>query len=176
MLPSLPENGRGSAHTPALASAALSFWALRRTRGRRAERGRDTEEGTQKRALDFLRSQDRVFHFSGKPIWLKRFYRDRWRAAKAAEVYRESCDPIRGKIRRGPIPPRLPTDGRSEPGAGGSSTVGRDEADRPSDRDRIPPLCHRLRGRPGKRGGTPRRASESHCDSTLDRRVAAVVG
>jgi len=58
------------------------------------------------RALELERGRiiPLVFHVSGEPIWLKRFYRHWWRAAKAAEVYQDSQDPITGKVRRGPIP------------------------------------------------------------------------
>lgn len=45
-----------------------------------------------------------VFHLGGERIWLKRFYRQWWRAAKAAGVYRESADPITGKLQRASIP------------------------------------------------------------------------
>jgi integrase len=45
------------------------------------------------RTRNLEREQERiipqVFHAGGEPIWLKRFYRQWWRAAKAAGVYRE---------------------------------------------------------------------------------------
>ena len=45
-----------------------------------------------------------VFHVGGHPIWSKRFYRQWWKAVKAAAVYREWTDPRTGKAKRGPIP------------------------------------------------------------------------
>ncbi len=45
-----------------------------------------------------------VFHVQGDVIWPKRFYRQWWKAAKTAEVYREWTDARTGKVKRGPIP------------------------------------------------------------------------
>jgi len=40
-----------------------------------------------------------VFHVGGHPIWSKRFYRQWWKAVKAAAVYREWTDPRTGKAK-----------------------------------------------------------------------------
>jgi len=45
-----------------------------------------------------------VFHVAGEPIWPKTFYRHWWKAAKAAEIYREATDPRTGAVTRGPLP------------------------------------------------------------------------
>jgi hypothetical protein len=45
-----------------------------------------------------------VFHVAGERTWPKTFYRHWWKAARAAEIYREQPDPRTGSVTRGPLP------------------------------------------------------------------------
>jgi integrase len=89
--PGSTKNGEGRTFPFGLQPELVALIEEQRARTRSAERD-------QKRIIPL------VFHVQGDPIWLKRFYRQWWKAAKAAEVYREWTDPRTGKVKRGPIP------------------------------------------------------------------------
>ena len=83
-----------------------------------------------------------VFHRAGKPIL---DLRGAWaEACKAARVPGAA--------------PRLPPDGRQEPGAGGRLALGGDEPHGAQDRGSLPPVCYRRLRRAGRGRRPPGRA------------------
>ncbi|HEX2403061.1 MAG TPA: tyrosine-type recombinase/integrase, partial [Acidimicrobiia bacterium] len=65
---------------------------------------RNEREKTSTAEAALSRLVPHVFHDGGRPILEERFYRQWWKAVKAANIYREWSHPETGKTCRGPIP------------------------------------------------------------------------